>query len=132
MRHRPGVSLALALTIAAVLVTAAGAGETARQRKAPSSPRLRAQVVTFSGSLSGPIADGMRVGGIAYRVAPDVRIFEIGRGVVPAGTSYFDRVVTVSGIKVRDTFVVQSVLVRPDAWAGSGGGAGVESDSSPR
>lgn len=131
MRHRPGFHLALALAAAAVLVTAAGAGENARQRKAPSSPRLRAPVVTFSGQLSGPISGEMRVDGVAYRVAPDVRIFELGRGAMPAGTSYYGRVVTVSGIKVRDTFVVQSVIVRPDTWS-SGGATGVESDSSPR
>lgn len=132
MRHRIPASLALAVAAAAVFATTATAGDHARLRKPLASPRLRAAAGTFSGSLSGPIADGMVVGGVTFRVAPDVRIYELGRGIVPPGTSYFDRRVTVSGIKVRDTFVVQSVLVRPDRWGGSVGGTGVEPADAPK
>ena len=130
MRHRLGLSLVFALTLVAVLAPRAGAD--ARQRKAAPSPRARAQVVTVSGRCSGPIGSEMRVGGTAYRVAPDVRIYEIGRGVVPGGTPYFDRVVTVSGIQVRSTFIVQSVVVRPDTWPSSAGGVGIEPETGPK
>ncbi len=61
-----------------------------------------------------------------------MRIYESGGGVVPSGTVYHDRVVTVSGTRLRDTFMVQSVVVRPDAWPSSAGGVGVMPESAPR
>jgi hypothetical protein len=130
MRHRFGPTLAIAIAIVATLAPRAGAD--ARQRKASASARARAEVVTFSGACSGAIAGEMRVAGLSYRVSPNVRIYEIGRGVMPGGTAYYDRVVTVSGIKVRDTFVVQSVVVRPETWPSSTGATGIEPESGPR
>ena len=130
MRIRSGVPVILALVTLAALAPNAGAD--ARLRKAAPRARVPSPIVTFSGTCSGPIAREIRVAGASYRVSPDVRIYEIGRGVVPAGTAYFDRVVTVSGRKVRDTFIVESVVVRPDAWPSSGSGLGVEPETSPR
>lgn len=131
MRHTSGVILVLALTSTAALVTAAVAGENARLRRTLASPRLQSRVTTFSGQLNGPIASEMRVDGVTYRVAPDVRIFELGRGAMPSGTSYFDRVATVSGVRVRETFIVQSVIVRPAAWS-TRGTTGIEPADAPR
>ncbi len=130
MRNRFGLSLALALAIVAVVAPRAGAD--VRLRKATANARARAEIVTFSGSCSGPIAGEIRVAGASYRVSPNVRIYEIGRGVVPSGTAYYDRIVTVSGTRVRDTFLVQSVVVRPAAWPSSSGAVGVESAPGPR
>lgn len=130
MRQRLVVTLALAISLAAGAAPADAAD--ARQRKAPPRARPSAAIQTFSGVCAGPIAGEMRVSGTVYRVSPDVRIYEIGRGAVPAGTSYYDRVVTVSGTKVRDTFIVQSVVVRPVAWSSSPGPVGVEPEASPR
>jgi hypothetical protein len=130
MRIPFGSSLVLALAILGALAPPAGAD--VRLRKAAPRSRAATPVVTFSGTCSGPIAGEVVVAGTRYRVSPNVRIYEIGRGVVPAGTSYFDRVVTVSGVRVRDTFIVQSVVVRPDAWPSSGAGVGVEPENAPR
>lgn len=130
MRIPFGTSLVLALAVLGALAPPAGAD--VRLRKGAPRPRAATPIVTFSGTCSGPIASEVLVAGTRYRVSPNVRIYEIGRGVVPAGTSYFDRVVTVSGVRVRDTFIVQSVVVRPDAWPSSGAGVGVEPENGPR
>lgn len=130
MGIRTGTSVVLALAMLAALAPAAGAD--ARLRKAAPRPRAQAAIVSFSGTCSGPIGDEIRVAGTSYRVSRNVRIYEIGRGVVPRGTAYWDRMVTVSGAKVRETFIVQSVVVRPDTWRSSGGAVGVEPENGPR
>ncbi len=130
MRQRLVVSLVLALAVAAGSASAAAPG--ARQRKAAPRPRASAPTFTFAGTCSGPISSEIRVSGTVYRVAPDVRIYEIGRGAVPAGTSYYDRTVTVTGTKVRDTFLVQRVVVRPDSWSAAPGETGIEPETGPR
>jgi hypothetical protein len=117
-----------ALALVVMLATTAGAEE--HRHKTVSSPLARAQAFKLAGRCSGPIDGQIVIDGVSYRVSPDVRIFELGRGAVPRGTAYYDRVVTVTGLKWRETLVVYSVLVRPDAYSASGT-VGVKEGSSP-
>lgn len=134
MRHRIGTTLGIALALAGAIVTAPDAAP--RTRQIVTSPLMRAETFSVSGRASGPVAGEIRVDGIAYRLAPDARIYEVGRGFVPGGTAYVDRVVNVSGVKVRSTLVVHSVLVRPapDPFTGPNpaGAASAEEAASAR
>lgn len=129
MRNRLGITLGLALALGIVLTTAAGAEF--RLRKGLSNPLLRGQTFVLAGRVSGPIANEIRIDETTYMVAPDAQIYEIGRGIVPSGTSYYDRIVSVTGIKVRGTLVVTGVTVRPYSYPGSGT-VGIQDASSPK
>lgn len=129
MRNRLGITLGLALALGTVLTTAAGAEF--RLRKGLSSPLLRAQTFVLAGRVSGPIANEIRIDETTYMVSPDAQIYEIGRGIVPSGTSYYDRIVSVTGIKWRNTLVVTSVTVRPYSYPGSGT-VGIQDADSPK
>lgn len=130
MRTRLGLSLGLALTVVAALAPAARAE--LRMRR-PSTPRPAAAVETFavSGTCSGAISTEVSVGGTSYRLSYGALIYELGRGLVPVGTAYYDRVVTVSGRVVRGTYIVDNVLVRPPTY-GLGGAVSVMDASRPR
>jgi hypothetical protein len=131
MRHRPGTSLALALAFVAVL--AAQAAADTRLRRPAARPRPAPESVVFSGTCTGAFAGEITVDGRSYRLAQDVHLYEVGRGTLPAESSLFDRVVTVTAIKVRNTLIVKSVVVRPAAVPGMTGGVGVrDANQSPR
>jgi hypothetical protein len=134
MRTRLGSLLGLALTLVALLATAAGAEM--RRSWQPAGSLSRPQPFTISGQSSGPIEGEIQVDGTSYRLARDARIYEVGRGFVPAGTSYYDRVLCISGMKWRNTLVVYNVLVRPApdpaASMAQASPVGLHDDSQPR
>ena len=130
MRNRLGTFLAVALALAAVLASPSGAED--RRHKAPDSPLLRAQAFTLAGRLTGSIGTQIQIDGTTYRVSPDASVYEVGRGRVPSGTAYYDRVVSVTGLKWRNTLVVYSVTVRPATVPGMSGAVGVDDGNSPR
>jgi hypothetical protein len=129
MRTRIGLSLGLALAVIAALAPAAGAE--LRMRR-PTMPRPAAvETFAISGTCSGAIATEVSVGGTVYRLAHGAFIYELGRGLVPLGTAYYDRVVTITGRNVRGTLMVDNVLVRPPSYS-VGGTVGVMDESRPR
>jgi hypothetical protein len=130
MRTRFGLTLGLALATVAVLAPAAGAEFRLGRREAPR--RASVETFTFSGACSGAISDEVRVDGRGYRLARDARIYELGVGLVPAGTAYYDRVVTVSGRKVRNVLIVDNVLVRAATYTVGPGTVSILDASAPR
>ena len=111
MRNRLGTSLGIALTLGVLVTTQAGAES--RRRILPSDPVPGPEMFSLSGSCSGFFAGELRIDGVSYRLAPGARIYEVGRGFLPSGTSLADRVVCISGTKLGATLVAGSVLVRP-------------------
>lgn len=128
MRNPIGITLVLALALVATLAPRAGAE--VRGRRPGARPAKQVETFVLSGTCSGTIDREIRVDGATYFVSPDARIFEIGRGEVPAGSAYWDRMVTLTGVKVRGTLVVQRVTVRPAAWGA--GTATVADENRPR
>lgn len=130
MRIRPGTAFAVALALVAVLATQASAD--ARQRKAAARSRPAPPTVVFSGTCTGLFAGEITVDGSRYRLANDAHLYEVGRGDLPAGSSLYDRIVTVTAMSVRNTLVVKSVVVRPPAGFGGDAPVGVAPDGAPR
>jgi hypothetical protein len=131
MRNRLVTSLGIALALVTVLASWAGAED--RRRQAPPSPYLHAQVFALAGRSSGAIGSDLQIDGVTYRVSPDAHLYEIGVGEVPRGTAYYDRVVSVTGLRWHNTLVVYSVTIRPAAVPGMSGTVGIQDDNnSPR
>ena len=132
MRNRLGTSLGIALALAVLVTTQAGAES--RRHVLPSDPLLGPQSFTLSGPCSGFFAGEIRIDGVSYRLSPDARIYEVGRGFMPAGSSLTDRVVCISALKLGTTLVACSVLVRPapDPAASTPPGGPVSVQEGPR
>jgi len=132
MRNRLGTSLGIALTLGVLVTTQAGAES--RRRILPSGPVPGSELFSLSGPCSGLFAGELRIDGVSYRLSPDARIYEVGRGFLPAGTSLTDRVVCITGMKLGATLVARSVLVRPapDPAASTPPGGPVSVQEGPR
>jgi len=130
MNHRIGTSLGVALALVSVLATGAAAG--GRNKPAPSP--LRGEPFTVTGSITGPLAGELSIDGTQYRIASDARIYEVGKGFVPQGSTFYLRTISLSGLKIRNTMIVHSVMVRPEtnAFAGRVAPVGIHEASSPR
>lgn len=111
MRFRTCITtLALALALVAALA-AAPAG--ARERVSAGNEFLRGQPFIVTGLSSDRVQGDIVLDGVTYRIAPEARIYEVGRGFVPQGTSFALRTISLSGRNVRGTMMVYSVMVRP-------------------
>ncbi len=134
MRNRIGTHLGIAVSLLTFL--AAGADADSRNRR--TAPRLqqRGEPFTVAGSCTGLSADEVRVDGMSYRLDPDARIYEVGRGFVPLGTSLTFRIISLSGVKVRNVMIVHSVLIRPEfspfTSAGQSSPVSLADESAPR
>jgi hypothetical protein len=132
MRNGLGTSLGIALALAALVTTQAGAES--RRHVRPSDPLLGPQPFTLSGPCSSCFGGEIRIDGVSYRLSPDARIYEAGRGFLPAGSSLTGRVVSISGLRLGTTLVACSVLVRPapDPAASTPAGGPVSVQEGPR
>ena len=134
MRNRLGITLGIALALTVIVTMQAGAES--RRRVLPSDPVSGPESFTLSGPCSGCFGGELRIDGVSYRLSPDARIYEVGRGFLPAGASLTDRVVCISGMKLGATLVARSVLVRPapDPAASTppGGPVSVQEGSRPQ
>jgi len=130
MRTRIGLTLGLALAVLATFAPVAGA-ELRMRRPTPPRPVAAVETFALSGTCSGAISTEVVVGGTSYRLSYRALIYELGRGMVPIGTAYYDRVVTVSGHVVRGTYIVDNVLVRPPSYS-LGGAVSVMDENRPR
>jgi hypothetical protein len=115
MRNRIGLILAIALTLL-VATTSVFGGEFGGRRHRPHVQSLLqadpfADVGEFTGALEGIIV----LNGTPYRLAPNVRIYDVGRGVLPAGTFLGGYIVTCSGVTLRGSQVVDQIIVRAGA-----------------
>jgi hypothetical protein len=134
MRYRFGTLLGLALALVTVLASEADAGS--RHRGSAAKLHQRGEPFAISGSCTGLMADEIRVDGTSYRLDPDARIYEVGRGFVQPGSFFGNRIVSLAGVKVRGTVMVSSVLIRPDfnpapnaRWNSP---VGIKEESSPK
>lgn len=134
MKNRLVTSVGLPLALAVLLATPAGA-ESRRDRDSQ-EPLRGARSFTISGPCTACFGGEIRIDGASYRLSPGALIYEAGRGFLPSGTSLTGRVVCLSGVKVGDTLVPSSVLVRPapDPAAGAppGGPVSVQEASRPQ
>lgn len=113
MRNRPAVALAVVVVLGVAMLAAHGAEAGPRKTSRAARTLLAAPSFTDAAEFSGTIDGELYVNGTRYRLAPDAVIFEVGVGVVPRGSYYSGRVVSVSGVAQRRQMMVQTVIVRP-------------------
>ncbi len=116
MRHpvRSFVILAVAAFMAAAFVSESAAqSRTYQPRKKPVTAPSTLPRFALSGDFSGSLTGEIYIEGKAFRIAPDASIYEIGKGLVPLGTSYSNRRIFVSGVQTAGPAVIYSVNVRP-------------------
>jgi hypothetical protein len=129
MNFRIGTSLGFALALVSVLATGADAG--GRSKPAPSP--LRGEPFTVTSSISGPLTGELSIDGTQYRIASDARIYEVGKGFVPQGSTFYLRTISLSGMKIRNTMIVHSVMVRPESNGFAGRAlVSIHEESAPR
>jgi hypothetical protein len=115
MRNRIGLILVIALTLP-VATNAVFGGEFGGRKHRPHVQALLdadrfADVGVFTGALEGIII----LNGTPYRLAPNVCIYDVGRGVLPVGTFLGGYLVACSGITLRGSQVVDQIIVRAGA-----------------
>jgi len=113
MRNRTGPVLAIALALS-VATTPVSGGEAGGRKHRPHVQALLnadrfADVGEFTGALEGIIV----LNGTPYRLAPNVRIYDVGRGALPVGTFLAGGIVACSGFTLRGLQLVDQVIVRP-------------------
>lgn len=102
-----------ALLTAAVAPDADAQSRTYQPRKKPAAAPPSLPRFALSGDFSGSLTGEIYLDGKAYRIAPDASIYEIGKGLVPLGTSYSNRRIFVSGVQTAGPAVIYSISVRP-------------------
>jgi hypothetical protein len=134
MHYRIGNSLCVALALVGLI--ASGAHANARGARIAPRMHLRGEPFTVSGSCTGLFAGELRVDGTSYQLDPDAQIYEVGRGFVSLDTNLNYRIVSLTGVKVRNTMIVTSVLIRPDfnptMGAGRSSPVGLKDASGPK
>jgi hypothetical protein len=114
MRKPFSLSVVLALTLVIAMAAVAGAGPRRHEFSSPEADEfLRAQPFSLGGQFSGTLGGEILIGGVGYRLAPDALIYQVGTGLLPAGTVVEDRYLSVMGLKLRNSTLVYSVIVRP-------------------
>ena len=113
MRYRTGISVgfAFALLFAAVLAPAAGAD--GRKPNKMDSDLLPLSTFNTSGEFSGVLGGEILLNGVRYQLGSNVQIYELGVGLLPAGTEISDRWIFLSGVRTIGSDMIFSVIVRP-------------------
>ena len=113
MRNRTGIAvgLAFALVLATVLIPTAGAD--GRRPRRLQSDLLRMETFNVSGEFTGALSGEILLGGTRYRIGTNVQVYEIGRGLIPAGSVVGARHVFLAGVKTLGSNTVFSIIVRP-------------------
>lgn len=113
MRNRTRNSLGVALVLAMTLLPAANAGADPRIQRGRAAALRQAQAFDVSGEYSGVLTGVIELGGVAYRLAPTARIYEIGQGPVPMGGAVDNRYVYLSGRRSGSFDLIYSVIICP-------------------
>ena len=113
MRIRNLVCVAVTLALLAGVGPAAAASKTVRKTRAAAPKPRPVQTFNASGPFTGVLAGEIRVGETTYRVSPDVQVYEIGNGPIPAGAAVTDRLVYLSGVVRGNSQIVDVIIVRP-------------------
>jgi hypothetical protein len=113
MPNRTGIAVrfALALLLGAMVVPAAGAD--GRKPRRIRSDLERLETFNVSGEYSGTLGGEVLLGGTRYVLGPNVQVYEIGRGLLPAGSVIESRYIFISGVRDHGSDVIFSVIVRP-------------------
>lgn len=113
MRYRTGISFgfAFALVLAAVLAPVAGAD--GRKPSKTDSDLLPLSTFNTSGEFSGVLGGEIILNGVRYQLGSNVQIYELGVGLLPAGTEINDRWIFLSGVRTMGADMIFSVIVRP-------------------
>lgn len=111
--HRMRVIAAVALVLVTLTAAAHASQKSRPVPRGAARPTLPSETFSVSGFFTGAVASGMVVNGTGLQLAPEAVVYEIGRGVVPQGTFFRDRMVCLSGTQVGNTLLVRSVMVRP-------------------
>lgn len=117
------LSRALPVVLAFAMTAMIAADATAASRKHSKEVKALLQTPQFSdcGEFSGAIGGEIMLHGTRYRLADNATIYQIGGGLVPQGTVFDLRMVTVLGTVRGNSKIVHSVLVRPPAAGYSAG-----------
>lgn len=116
MRNQPGIAAVLTLVLLAASLPATRAHAQGRLFTRPARPAASAAAgpsFILSGEFSGIVAGQLIVDGKPYRLSPEANIYEVGKGAVPIGTAYSNRIVFISGVQTSGAAIVSSVIVRP-------------------
>jgi hypothetical protein len=106
--------LSASLALVAMLAVVAGAApprRPARERAEESRPAA----FMVSGAFSGVLAGEVSLNGDRFRIARDASFYEIGLGPLSAGQTVSVRLVTFTGTRIGDTYVVSGVILRPES-----------------
>ena len=114
MRNRTGITLVATLVVALTVASVATANPPSWRDHFSFHPEALATSGEFTGTLDGQIS----LGTDTYRLAPNVAVYEIGVGPLPAGSVITNRHVFLLG----QNDLVTMVIVRPasDSWADRG------------
>lgn len=118
MRSRIGILLGIALTLPVTTLSASGASSP-RKLRPEVKALLQARTFADAGEFSGELAGTITVNGTVYRLAPEVMIYEIGRGRMPSGTLVYRRMMALSGVTVGGSAIVHQIIVRPASNGGA-------------
>ena len=66
-----------------------------------------------SGEFSGVLGGEILLNGVRYQLGSNVQIYELGVGLLPAGTEISDRWIFLSGVRTLGSNMIFSVIVRP-------------------
>ena len=113
MRNRIGICIAVALGIWVSAPIASIADGRRPPGRGISRKAVDSESFSISGAFSGALRGDILVDSVVYRLAPTAVVYEIGRGLVPLGTAFGDRVVILTGQPEGGAIVVYSVIVRP-------------------
>lgn len=113
MRHRIGMLLIVAAALLTVPGFATGDEFVGRSGKGAGNMFRRAQPFTVSGQYSGQVGGDIDLGYTRYRISLDAQVYQLGTGPVPQSTVVQGRYVTMSGVRLNNTYIVYSVILRP-------------------
>jgi hypothetical protein len=112
MRNRIGLILAIALALPAVTSSVLGGEFGGRRHRPHVQALLNAEHFAAVGEFTGALEGTIILNGTTYRLAPNVCIYDVGRGALPVGAFLGGRIVACSGVTLRGTQVIDQIIVR--------------------
>ncbi len=122
MRNRTSTSVGAALLLTLMAVATANTGADPRVTRGRMFEAPAPETFNMSGPYTGVLTGEIMLGEVTYRLAPNVQVYEIGRGPMPMGTVVNDRHVFLMGTRSGDSELITNVIIRPaeDASAAHG------------
>jgi hypothetical protein len=131
MRRRIGIVLGIAFALLVATNLAFGGmfdgvfggafrgGVSARRHRPDVKALLSAPTFADVGEFTGALEGTIVLNGTPYRLAPEVGVYDVARGLLPAGTYVSNCVIACSGVTVGGSRVIYHIILR----AGSEGQA---------